>query len=111
MKIIEQLSPDEAMVMYWFRKNESLPIPVNKGLTFYETCIPCVIYPEHTQTNLTHLLSLGLLRSYQKPFRAPGEELDHSLHLSRFSQLFVKACIPEDFDIAKTNGDPKDTAG
>ena len=110
VKIIEQMSPDEAMIMYRFRQNDSLPIPVSPGLTFYETCIPYVVHPKHTQTNLTHLLSLGLLREYRKQFRAPGEDLDHSLHLSRFGRLFVEACIPEDFDLTKFKGDQPDVA-
>ena len=110
VKIIEQLSPDEAMVMYWFRQNKSLPTPVSPGLTYYETCIPCVMHPKDTQTHLTHLLSLGLLRKYQKQFRAPGDVSEDSMLLSRFGRGFVKACIPEDFDLGKSKGDQPDVA-
>ena len=104
------MSPDEAMVMWWFRRNKSLPIPYPSGTMKWESCIPDLANPKDTQFYLQHLVTLDLLRDIQKMFRAPEDKSDDAIAISRFGRRFVVACIPGDCDVAKFKSDQPDVA-
>lgn len=90
--------------MYWFRQNTSLPIPITPGAMDWENCIPMLANPGDTQLSLQHLVALDLLREIRKMIRAPSDRSDDAITITRFGRQFVKACIPEDLDIAKFRG-------
>lgn len=87
-KVIEQLCPEEALLLFFFQKNES------KGnyVTEY-TLKHAVPEPLSTSTHLgmyrEHLVALNLLVE-----RAAGQTT--YLVISAFGELFIRACIPED---------------
>ena len=116
VKIIEQLSPDEAMVMWRFSERDSWvkPPPSEQSV---ETTFPheSLMYPENFSIYAEHLHALNLLR-LPLILPSPGEEpfpLNYGgqdIYITRFGQQFVEACIPEDFDLAKFHSDQPDTA-
>jgi hypothetical protein len=111
LKIIEQMSPDEAMVMWHFRERDSLakPPPSEQNV---ETTFPreLLMYPENFSIYAEHLHALNLLRlpiilPLANEELLPTEYQGHSIYITRFGQRFVKACIPEDFNLAKFQND------
>jgi Abortive infection alpha len=107
VKIIEQMSPDEAMVVWQFSERDSWVRPP-PGEQCVEPTFPreSLIYPENFSIYAEHLAALNLLRlpiilplAGEAPL--PLEYGGHSIYITRFGQQFVKACIPEDFDLAE----------
>ena len=130
VKIIEQLCPDEALLLLKLRKERDLPYSVYgpKELEWYGITI---VEPEHYNMYITHLCALNLIKpvSYEPfpPFgpswlpitndmsralSAINERLEsisrlfeedkrpRAVNVTEFGSLFIQACIPEDFDIA-----------
>src|SRR5208337_3850671 len=116
-KIIEQMSPDEAMVMWQFRDRESWIEPT-PGEQNVETTFPrdSLTYPENFSTYVEHLAALNLLRLPMILPTLTGDEplpLEYggqSTYITRFGKQFVEACIPDDFDVATFMGDQPDVA-
>ncbi len=113
VKIIEQMSPDEAMVMYVLR-DRSIKICFAKGnepsiivagyTRISETDFPASRIASPTNlwmylkrlealTLLTHTYGVGSIDA----LRHHSPHKNHTYHLTDFGRLFVDACIPEDF--------------
>ena len=130
VKIIEQLCPDEALLLLKLQRTErNLPYSVYspKHLEIYEIKIA---EPKHYNMYITHLCALNLIQPtsiHFSPFdlsRLPmtndidriRDEIDMRLEdirdlleenkepryveVTEFGSLFIQACIPENFDIA-----------
>lgn len=108
-KIIEQLSPDEAMILYQLSQNDPLLLehPFHQILSMAGVEIGIKIsglqkdrltYPDNTQVYAQHLESLNLAQitgslSSEHPYPP-------TIGLTKFGQLFNRACIPEDFSLS-----------
>jgi len=97
VKIIEQMSPDEALVML------ALKNPVMRRQACFlgdqpqgnRLPLEILAYPAKIQIYASHLESLNLV--------------DHSstlfVQVTEFGNLFIEACIPDEFDVAEFKGD------
>jgi hypothetical protein len=103
VKIIEQMSPDEAMVMYVMR-NERPTVQFsgwvgdmwgNYQASTHTFPSDRLVLPERVWLYFQHLESLNLV-----------SHSSHMFSLTPFGRLFTTACIPEDFDLAKFKSDP-----
>ena len=101
VKIIEQMSPDEAMVMYWFRQNRSLSWPTLRTAT-KDSVFP-IVHPRDSEFYLRHLVTLHLLAM-------GARRSEVAITISKFGQRFVTACFPEDFDLANFKSDQANVA-
>lgn len=122
VKIIEQMSPDEAMIMYRFRGRGRWPMPppIERGV--FSGCLPIesLSCPKNFYLYAEHLESLNLLRLPTKHIELEGtsfwgdfvgrpkiiERRDDDIEITNFGKQFVAACIPEDFDLATFKSDP-----
>lgn len=108
-KIIGQMSPDEAIMMYHFRdrKRWLKPLPLKHGVQQGRFPILTLAQPANFHMYAKHLEALSLLvlpknnvelkrsPSLDGSFKIASDE-DPYLTLTEFGELFVKACIPED---------------
>jgi hypothetical protein len=115
VKIIEQLSPDEAMVLYvlrdamvrvdFTRGNDTGPPILISGFTRVATTnfpLDRIVYPEKVWMYLDRLEASALI-TYR--FRVPSLDIIasdefHDYRLTDFGRMFVRACIPENFDLS-----------
>ena len=129
VKIIEQMSPDEAMVMYQFRDRESwfMRYPKSKGVIQSRFPVQSLANPAEFLACIEHLEALNLLKlpgskvevqdnraSFCGKRIGTGtqnvvERQDSEIKVTSFGKRFVAACIPENFDVAKFRGDQPDT--
>jgi hypothetical protein len=124
VKIIEQMSPDEAMVMWQFREQDRwlMPPPIERGV--WEGYFPILLLasPEGFWSSVEHLESLNLLRLPQTKLEPDGatfmlepitkvvQREEYHIEVTKFGKWFVRACIPADFHVTKFNGDPANQA-
>ncbi len=119
VKIIEQLSPDEAMVIVNC-KLESEQVAIGHR-EIRRRQVP-LMFPENSLMYEEHLQSLNLLPTpkvrlepdytVMDPNHVPMKTVIDTpgTTLTAFGSQFVKACIPEDFDIAKFKGNRPNVA-
>ena len=117
VKIIEQLSPDEAMVMYVFRNRN---IAVRAGGWTRREQVSKAFWkigdidfpterlgnPEHLWVYLDHLWILGMVTAGQ--VRDERGQHVNLVSPTDFGKLFIKACIPEDLKLER-GGDEGDS--
>jgi len=115
--IINQLSPDEAVVIYHLSKKSYEYLTYAAYNTESNTFAPREIisnqfpvdnlaYPENYAFYMDHLYSLNIAGIWQQGNQKPimdketnkqiGVEINSLAQLTPFGQLFSKACIPED---------------
>jgi hypothetical protein len=135
VKIIEQMSPDEAMVVHEFRKSPNIFIysvhrePVgwagNGGSSPEVRLVPCswchretlfpiekLAQPSNLEMYLNHLQSLNLCDKKEvdaQEFPRPGWITEFLL--GDFGELFIKACIPEDFKLERGKNEEQAVEG
>ena len=96
VKIIEQLSPDEALIM----------LQIKEPMEFRGREAPkWLTYPGNFGMYISHLESLNLIVIQGAPdvnlsSPDPSDAYLYRSEVTKFGLLFVKACIPEDFDIS-----------
>ena len=111
--IIEQISPDEALVLYRLLKENWKP--KKKDFTPYQDWIEQntemleqiamdgLIFPKNFQMYALHLQSLGLIliktQKIHSPFSGAGKllwqfEYVDEMKLTTFGRMFVEACVP-----------------
>ena len=118
--IIEQLSPDEALILYFIHKKpffvesvsyyhrDKINVSWESGDYKYDDSIKTLIFPEHISMYLSHVQSLDLIVwRPQSPKDLEYRETEehgrilksrtfvNAVELSEFGKLFVKACLPE----------------
>lgn len=100
VKIIEQLSPDEALIMLQIeRGNQS-------AIAFHGKEAPeWLMYPGNFGMYISHIESLNLVTIQGAPdinlnSPDPSDAYLYRSEFTKFGQMFVKACVPEDFNIA-----------
>lgn len=115
-KIISQLSPDEAVIIYYFSKHhykDELTFIYEKSFKFIETVdviktqFPTdqLKFPNNYRMYLDHLNHLNLLAAYNDFSKVvEGSPYNHkyclqTTRLTSFGTLFSKATIPEDLDL------------
>lgn len=128
VKIIDQLSPDEAMVMYFSRdgwviaeRQETLWRGASDAASSYDGIHPRIspdkvqqlVFPVNLLAYISHLIALGIFEwnGNGDSSRWPANQNTDALtiprqirmtnhaRLSEFGRLFVQACIPEDFSL------------
>jgi hypothetical protein len=93
VRIIEQMSSDEAIVMYILRDQKFL---VKKSDCTHDFPKERLSHPEHFFTYLSHLASLGLVDDPMKLLTTKKEpEQLVPIRVTAFGRLFTIACIPE----------------
>lgn len=121
VKIIEQMSPDEAMVMFQFRSQERWPIPppMDRGVIEGFFPLETLANPKDFRLYFEHLESLNLLQQSGRKIELEPKyavwgsdsleaitrvvERDNDrIQVTSFGRRFIKACISDDFDIAKS---------
>ncbi len=124
VKIIEQMSPDEAVVMSHFRGRDRWPMPPPMERGVWQECFPILslAQPESFSLYAEHLAALNILklpghklelhRGHQSdpesdtavmPRLVQRDERD--IEITMFGKQFVLACIPSDLDLTNYNGD------
>jgi hypothetical protein len=114
VRIIEQLSPDEALILFILRDRapvffafdsqhvlEAAVVPQdnvpsgewNIATPVKEDITSSIPHPRETSMNLERLKALTLVFSKAVAARR------NAFSLTQFGELFVKACIPEDFKL------------
>lgn len=118
-RIIEQLSPDEAMVMLVLRDSD---IPVKATSIFLVERISArfaaakeiefpkqrLVYAEQLLMYLDHLQTLGMLTATT----LRDEHADSRRNMvttTDFGKVFTNACIPEDFELPKSSSGDTDS--
>lgn len=108
VKIIGQMSPDEAVVIYHFRDQTHwlMPMPIEYGVWGGAFPILSLAQPTNFHMYAQHLTALNLLTlptetlelqhhsEFDGTLRVSKNE-DPYLTLTEFGKLFIKACIPE----------------
>lgn len=113
IRIIEQLSPDEALFLYELHKKELYMVDTmdydqsrnlfeNRKIEKSEVPTDKFAYPEYIDVYYNHLESLGLIIwpvYKQEPIHSNGVQTGirrySKLRLTEFGNLFVSACIPD----------------
>ena len=117
-KIIQQISPDEAIVLFYLKK-KSYKIRQqsdfdhqkhrfsNKRTTIDEIPIDSLMYPQHIWLYMDHLNSLNLAGTWQVGEQEVihdeitkhqiGIYINSERRLTVFGELFAKACVPDTF--------------
>lgn len=105
VKVIEQMSSDEAMVMYQFRQKDAWPCPfINGGITSAGD-LPLGTLNEWRNICMyaQHLAALNLLELPEDQVKLEHGELvryiNAEIKVTSFGKMFVMACIPEEFDV------------
>jgi len=113
VRIIDQLSPDEALLLFLLRDRVSVffkfdnegclewarvpandaPRPWNAATPTDEDLTSSICRPEYTSMNLERVQALTLVRRRNVAARL------FPFSLTQFGKLFVQACIPEDFKL------------
>lgn len=102
VKIIEQMSPDEAMIVYALRERPYMCIVLD--VQQHNSCpYELLAHPEHIHLYARHLASLNLLDAY-----AYGTSF---VQVSDFGELFIRACVPEDFSVERRGHQEDSTEG
>ncbi|MBJ6926817.1 DUF4393 domain-containing protein [Vibrio cholerae] len=118
VNIINQLSPDEAKILYYFERKQ---YKLKQRSTYYpssntfgprttinnEFPTERLMYPTNYFMYLDHLHSLNLAGVWQTGNQQPtysggmqdGVIITSATQLTPFGQLFIKACVPEDIEI------------
>lgn len=117
-KIIQQLSPDEAVILFYLKKqpyslreqsdfNSSKHQFTNRRTIREDFPVSKLIFPQHIWLYMNHLHSLNLAGTYQignqEMIMSPdskeqiGVYINSRRMLTDFGQLFSKACIPDSF--------------
>jgi len=126
VRIIDQLSPDEALILFllrdrlsvffkfdkeryleWARvpSNEAHPSSWNSQTPTSEDLTSSIFRPEYTSMNLERLQALTLVRRRNVAARL------FPFSLTQFGELFVRACIPEDFKVERGTDEGDSTQG
>ncbi len=114
--IIDQLSADEAMILYMISKEPiyydyTMDLYTNEGnkLRFRNTVVKKdttskdkLAFPEHFDMYISHLKSLDLVfwrklneDAIHENGKQTGTFINTHIELTKFGSLFVKACVPE----------------
>lgn len=105
VRIIEQMSPDEAMVMYAFKHigQEHLIIDPTVTPIKQDNSFPFdwLTHPSDTNFYFTHLETLNLIVRQTPSF----------IQLQEFGKWFIKACIPENFKVERGRDEEDSTQG
>ncbi|MDP2983711.1 MAG: Abi-alpha family protein [Candidatus Latescibacter sp.] len=99
--IIEQLTPDEALILYILR-GKTRWLYYNQSNDFDLTEFPAnqLAYPEHLEAYILHLKSLNLVSDGEEVIMDDTSTIESSVIKSTaFGDFFTKACIPEGFSI------------
>jgi len=117
-KIIQQLSPDEATVLYYLKKqayklreqadfDHPKHLFFNNRIIFEEFPVSKLMFPNHIWLYMNHLYSLNLAGTWQvgnqetimdpKTNDQIGIYKNSERRLTDFGHLFVKACVPDSF--------------
>ena len=88
LNIIEQLSPDEALILYLLRDNVIDP-GFSRPICNHEFPKNKLAYPEFLEMYIMHLQSLNLV------IWQVGKIRYSSVIVTDFGKLFIKACVPE----------------
>jgi hypothetical protein len=118
-KIINELSHDEAVVLYYLKKqpfklkqqsdldNEKNSF-VNRTIIEEEFPIDKLQFPEDIWLYMSHLNSLNLAGTWQvgkqesiydeETKKQTGVYINSERRLNEFGRLFVNACVPDDFE-------------
>lgn len=118
-KIIQQLSPDEAVILYYLKKK---PHKVKQHADFDHTThlffnqrtieeefpLSKLIYPQHIWTYMDHLHSLNLAGTWEyknqeiirdeKTKEQVGIYIFSERRMNDFGMLFAKACVPDIYE-------------
>jgi hypothetical protein len=119
-KIIQQLSHDEAVILYFLKKKpyllkQQMDFNHIKNLFFnkrnIENDFPLdnLQFPEHFFVYMDHLHSLNIAGVWQIGNQEAimdkdrneqvGVFINSNIALTQFGELFVKSCVPDNFDI------------
>ena len=98
VQIIGQLSPDEAMIMFKLRNEPEIKVSPKAAPEW-------LTYPNNFSMSISHLESLNLICHHSIPDLEvnspdPSDAYRHWIEMSKFGELFTKACIPEDFNVS-----------
>jgi hypothetical protein len=117
-KIIQQLSSDEAVILYYLKKNSyelkeqsdfdhSKHLFFNRRTIFEEFPAQSLSFPNNLWMYMDHLYSLNLAGTWQIGNQEPiidqttkdqtGIYINSERCLTPFGQLFCKACVPDEF--------------
>ncbi len=116
--IINQLSPDEAKILYYFERkqyNLKQSSTLNRSSNTFgprttlsnEFPIEKLMYPQNYFMYIDHLHSLNLAGIWQNGNQQPtytngqqnGVLITSTTRLTPFGELFIRACIPEDIEV------------
>lgn len=119
-KIISELSHDEAVILYFLKKkqyklkqrsdfDEKRNVFINKITLEEEFPIDKLQFPKHIWLYMNHLNSLNLAGTWQIGNQEPifdeiskkqtGVFIESERRLNEFGELFVEACVPDEFEI------------
>jgi hypothetical protein len=90
VKIVEQLAPDEALILHWFKsttKGRGVFGTDDEGINCFSDNI--LTHPDQLNFYLLHLETLGLCKRWTDSF----------VILTEFGVGFVAACVPDDFEL------------
>lgn len=117
-KIIQQVSPDEATILYYLKKqpykvreqadfNHPKHLFYNRQVISEEFPVAKLIYPQHIWLYMNHLHSLNLAGTWQVGNQETivdpdskdqiGIYINSERRLTDFGYLFARACIPDRF--------------
>lgn len=116
--IIKQLSRDEAVILFYLKKRkykikqksdwiEERRVFINKETIFEEFPLEKLDFPQNIWLNMNHLNSLNIAGTWQvgqqeiimdeEQKNQIGVFINSERRLTEFGELFVKACIPDEF--------------
>jgi Abortive infection alpha len=116
--IIKQLSRDEAVLLFYLKKksykikqksdwDDKKRVFINKETIFEEFPLEKLDFPQNIWLNMNHLNSLNIAGTWQvgqqvvimdeENKKQIGVHINSERRLTEFGELFVKACIPDEF--------------
>lgn len=116
--IIKQLSRDEAVILFYLKKKsykitqksdwiEERRVFINKKIIFEEFPLEKLDFPQNIWLNMNHLNSLNIAGTWQvgqqeiirddEQKKQIGVYINSERRLTEFGELFVNACIPNEF--------------
>lgn len=117
--IIRQLSHDEAVILFYLKKRpykvrqqsdfiEEKNLFINKRTIMEELSLDKLQFPNQIWLHMDHLNSLNLagtweMANYEHIYhpetkKQTGVFINNERRLTEFGKLFVKACVPDDFE-------------